>query len=201
MKIIGNTVGMGLPKPNLMQTDATKGDYVKGKEEFLSGITHSYYGVCSTASKTAAKTVEIEGFKLEEGAVVVVKFVESSGVSSPTLNVSGTGAKSMYRYGRTVTSTGTTTTGWVAGAVQTFVYDGTGWIREYWNNTTYSNVSLGHGYAVCSTAESTVAKTATLSSYVLVTGSIVAVKFINAVPADATLNNSSLATSWTPKAP
>jgi hypothetical protein len=34
-KIIGNTVGMGLPKPNLMQTDSTKGDYVKGKEEFL----------------------------------------------------------------------------------------------------------------------------------------------------------------------
>lgn len=35
MKIIGNTVGMGLPKPNLMQTDPSKGDYVKGKEEFL----------------------------------------------------------------------------------------------------------------------------------------------------------------------
>ena len=154
----------------------------------LSSITHSYYGVCSTASKTAAKTVEIEGFKLEEGAVVVVKFVESSGVASPTLNVSGTGAKPMYRYGTTVTSTGTTTTGWVAGAVQTFVYDGTGWIREYWNNTTYTNVSLGHGYATCSTAASTVDKTASLSSYALTTGGIVAVKFTNAVPADATLN-------------
>lgn len=34
-KIIGNTVGMGLPKPNLMQTDPSKGDFVKGKEEFL----------------------------------------------------------------------------------------------------------------------------------------------------------------------
>lgn len=34
-KIVGNTVGMGLPKPNLMQNDPTKGDYVKGKEEFL----------------------------------------------------------------------------------------------------------------------------------------------------------------------
>ena len=34
-KIIGNTVGMGLPKPNLMQTDPSKGDYVYGKEEFL----------------------------------------------------------------------------------------------------------------------------------------------------------------------
>lgn len=38
MKIIGNTVGMGLPKPDLMQTDPTKGDYVKGKEEFLEQI-------------------------------------------------------------------------------------------------------------------------------------------------------------------
>lgn len=35
MKIIGNTVGMGLPKPNLMQTNPKKGDYVKGKDEFL----------------------------------------------------------------------------------------------------------------------------------------------------------------------
>lgn len=35
-KIIGNTVGMGLPKPNLMQNDPTKGDYVLGKEEFLA---------------------------------------------------------------------------------------------------------------------------------------------------------------------
>ena len=32
MKIIGNTVGTTLPKPNLMQTDPTKGDFVKGKE-------------------------------------------------------------------------------------------------------------------------------------------------------------------------
>lgn len=35
-KIIGNTVGLGRPKPNLMQNDPTKGDYVKGKEEFLA---------------------------------------------------------------------------------------------------------------------------------------------------------------------
>ena len=34
-KIIGATVGSPLPKPNLMQTDPSRGDYVKGKEEFL----------------------------------------------------------------------------------------------------------------------------------------------------------------------
>lgn len=35
-KIIGVTVGSPLPKPNLMQTDPAKGDYVWGKEEFLA---------------------------------------------------------------------------------------------------------------------------------------------------------------------
>ena len=38
MKIIGNTVGTPLPKPNLMQTDPSKGDYVKGKEEFAEQL-------------------------------------------------------------------------------------------------------------------------------------------------------------------
>ena len=36
-KIIGVTTASPLPKPNLMQTDPAKGDYVKGKEEFLTG--------------------------------------------------------------------------------------------------------------------------------------------------------------------
>lgn len=38
-KIIGGTVGMGLPKPDLMQTDPTKGDFVKGKEEFAKQVS------------------------------------------------------------------------------------------------------------------------------------------------------------------
>lgn len=38
-KIIGGTVGMGLPKPNLMQEDPTKGDFVKGKDEFLKQVS------------------------------------------------------------------------------------------------------------------------------------------------------------------
>lgn len=34
-KIVGVTVGSPLPKPNLMQTDPKKGDYVKGRDEFM----------------------------------------------------------------------------------------------------------------------------------------------------------------------
>jgi hypothetical protein len=152
---------------------------------------HNYYGVCSTAAATAAKEVDIAGFELVEGAMVIVKFTNSNSASSdinPTLNVSGTGAKPIRRYGTTSVSSGTTTTGWVAGAVQVFVYDGASWIRDYWNNTTYSNASLGQGYGTCSTAAATVAKTMSLSSYSLTAGGVVAVKFTNAVPAGATLN-------------
>ena len=146
------------------------------------------YAVCSTAAATVEKTVTVDNFKLVEGAFVIIKFTNANSAANPTLNVSGTGAKPIYRYGTTAVSTGTTSSGWNAGCVQTFVYDGTGWIREYWYNTTYSNVSLGHGYATCSTAAATVAKVGTLSSYTLATGGIVAVKFTNAVPASATLN-------------
>ena len=149
---------------------------------------HNYYGVCSTGASTAAKTVTIDGFKLVEGAMVIIKFENANSASNPTLNVNGTGAYPMYRYGTTVISTGTTSTGWIAGAVQVFVYDGASWIRDYWSNSTYSNASLGQGYATCSTAADTVAKTASMSSYALITGGIVAIKFTNDVCANATLN-------------
>lgn len=147
------------------------------------------YGVCSTAAATAAKTVTVaDTFQLVEGAMVAVKFTYANSASSPTLNVNGTGAKPMCRYGTTALSTSTTTTGWYAGSIQIFIYDGTSWIRDYWNNSTYSNAGLGQGYGTCSTAAATTAKVVSLSSYSLTTGGVVAVKFTYAVPASATMN-------------
>ena len=154
-----------------------------------NAIKYNYYGVCSTAAGTAAKTVTVDNsFKLVTGVSVTIKFSDKNSASNPTLNVNGTGAKPLYRYGTTVVSTATTTSGWIAGSVQTFTYDGTGWVRDYWNNTTYSNASLGQGYGVCSTAAATAAKTVSISSYALTDGGIVSIKFNNAVPANATLN-------------
>ena len=150
-----------------------------------------YYGTCDTAAATVAKVVTLAdstGFSLTTGAVVIVKFTNANSASNPTLNVNSTGAKSIYRYGTTAASTSASTSGWRAGAVQIFVYDGSGWIRDFWENSTYSNVSLGQGYATCSTAASTTAKVGTLSSYAISTGGIVSVKFTYAVPASATLN-------------
>lgn len=47
---------------------------------------------------------------------------------------------------------------------------------------------LGQGFCTCSTAESTIAKTANLPGYVLSRGGVVAVQFTNAVPASSTLS-------------
>lgn len=149
------------------------------------------FGVCDTEAATAEKTVTVDVpfDTLEIGTTVIIKFTYANSIASPTLNVNGTGAKPIMRYGTTATSTGTTTSGWQAGAVQTFTYDGTNWVREYWYNTTYSNVALGQGYTTCSTAAGTVAKTTSLSSYSLTTGGIVAVKFTNGnTVANPTLN-------------
>ena len=71
------------------------------------------------------------------------------------------------------------------------MFNGTHWVwmgSSYDANSTYKNVTLGHGYVTCATAEATAAKVGTLSSYTLTLGGIVAVKFTYAVPANATLN-------------
>lgn len=66
--------------------------------------------------------------------------------------------------------------------------DGFPSVNVPWTDTTYTNEKLGQGYATCATAAATAAKAATLSGYVLTKGGVVAVKFDNAVPANATLN-------------
>ena len=55
------------------------------------------YGVCETAAATAAKTVTVNGFSLETGAMVVVTFTQTNSATSPTLNVNSTGAKAISR--------------------------------------------------------------------------------------------------------
>lgn len=110
---------------------------LKDAEARLHGV---YYGECSTAAATQAKAVTISGVTaLYEGLSVHVKFTYSNTVASPTLNVNGTGAKNIYRYGTAAPSTSAKTS-WQAGAVVSFTYDGTSWMMNDWLNddTTYS---------------------------------------------------------------
>ena len=149
-----------------------------------SDVTNIAYGTCSTAAATAAKVVTISGnsnWKLAAGSIITVLFNATNTAENPTLNVNSTGAKNIF-YSSTQITTSSLGYAGTANRPMTFMYDGTqyrfiGW--GYDSNTTYTNVKLGHGYVTCSTAAATTAKVASLSSYTLTTGGIVAVKFTN----------------------
>lgn len=80
------------------------------------------YASCTTAAATAAKTVNVPGFKLITGATVSIKFENAVSVDHPTLNVTGSGAKPIFYHGAAVTSNKL-----LAKTVYTFVYDGANW--------------------------------------------------------------------------
>ena len=52
----------------------------------------------------------------------------------------------------------------------------------------FDNAEQGQGYGICSTTAAITAKVVTLSNYNLQTGGIVSVRFVNDVPANATMN-------------
>lgn len=77
-------------------------------------IASSAYCTCGTAAGTKAKEANLQnsssnGFILATGVTIHVKFTYSNTVADPTLNVNGTGAKSIMRYGTTAASTSTKT--------------------------------------------------------------------------------------------
>jgi len=133
----------------------------------LNGI---YYGTCSTAQATKAKVAILNnpsGFKLLTGTMVIIKFTNASAAATMSLklqdNTSGTAvdiseAKNLKLYGTSDMSSTTTTNGWRAGATVPFVYDGTNWVRFFWENTTYYYTS-----AYCTTGATTAAKVASHS--------------------------------------
>lgn len=153
-----------------------------------------YVGTCSTDAATVEKTITVESFPTVNsnpliGTLIGVKFSATNTASTPTLNVNNLGAKNIW-YSNAIYTAKSNIAGY-ANRYTYFMWDGTYWV---WlsggidNNTTYTNVALGQGYASCTTAESTIAKTAALSSYTLTANGIVSIKFTNAVPASSTLN-------------
>ena len=149
------------------------------------------YATCSTAADVAEKIVTVDdpNWKLEVGSMITVEHEASNTASNVTLNVNGTGAYPIWYNGSEYTSTSSTYAGHNTRPI-TYLFNGTHWV---WLNIGYypstpTNPSLGHGYGTCTTAEATLAKTSTISSYTLTTGGSVSIKFTNAVPANSTLN-------------
>lgn len=88
----------------------------------INAAPDKQYGICSTAGNTAAKTVAIPSFQLRTGGHITVGFANGNLVSSPTLDVSSTGAKPVTWRGAPLSSAFIP-----VGGVYEFVYTGTAW--------------------------------------------------------------------------
>ena len=118
--------------------------------------TNVAYGTCSTSAGTAAKVVNLDitnsGWKLNIGSVIIVKFSSTNTASNPTLNVNGTGAKSVYFNTSKITSSYVNRAGY-ANRVIKYVYDGTYWVFMGWNyHVDYSTMSSSEASAGTSTS-------------------------------------------------
>lgn len=84
---------------------AKAGGYTGTYEQFcalmasIGKLRHIWTGVCDTAKSTAAKEVTLDdsdGFSLTVGNCILIYFKNPNGAQNPTLNVNGTGAKSVH---------------------------------------------------------------------------------------------------------
>lgn len=130
--------------PNLTVTDNgvldAKGLKIRGDslDQLFSTNIHTHtnasmgqaFGTCSTAAATAEKTVSIDGFQLENGAIIPIYFSYTNTATSPTLNINNTGAKAIYYNNAAIADRNADQ---VHSGVMTFMYDGTNYriISEY----------------------------------------------------------------------
>ncbi len=98
---------------------------------------HDFIYTCSTASATQAKTVELSGFTLYTGASIRVVFTNGNSKALPTLNVNGTGAKTIavQRMGGSIVQLSTEYGGrnqgaymWASNTVLDLYYNGAYWL-------------------------------------------------------------------------
>lgn len=151
-----------------------------------------FYAECSTAVNVVAKVVSCDGFVLEPGAIIAIRFASTT-TTAPTsgnitLNINGTGAKNIVPKENNVVYSYTWAWYFSNNRTWLFVYNGTYFICLNQDNNTVNPESFGIGYATCSTAATTPAKVAVFSGYILRKNGIIAVKFTYAVPANSTLN-------------
>lgn len=133
------------------QVDAKIGD--KADKTLVS------YCSCSTASATALKEVIApEGWELEAGRIIAVKFVNTNTAQNPTLKVGDAETKYLYYNDAAVTTDNLFAAG-EQDRVTLYMYDGT---RFVWlghsldNNTTYEDMSAAELLAGTETAQRSV---------------------------------------------
>lgn len=152
-----------------------------------------YVCTCATAAATNEKVVTPVGgtFELYNGVMIAVKFTYTSTASAPKINVAGTGAKSIWINGQTLTWNDSTFSG-RANYYNYYIYDGTYWVwaGSTGDNNSTTNIEARDVIAYCSTGAGTAAKTAAMSYFVLRAGVVIKIRnnTANTATASVTMN-------------
>lgn len=101
-------------------------EYIK-TDNGIHAIASSAYGICDDLASTQIKTVNIPGFKLEEGVTIHVKFENGNTASLPKLNINNHANEDIDIESVSGVSIDTLE----PGAMLTLTYDGTAWIKDY----------------------------------------------------------------------
>ena len=113
---------------------------------------------CATAAATQEKVVTApDTFALTAGAFLAVKFTYSNTASGPTMNVNGTGAKSIISYGSTAPPA---SYAWKPQQTVLFVYDGTNYVSLTIQNATTTYYGLARLSSSTSSTSTALAATA-----------------------------------------
>lgn len=105
----------------------TVAGFMSATDKIKLNNVSDYYGTCDTASTTQAKVVTCSDFVLTEGAHIRVLFTNAQDYNgAPTLNVNGTGAKTV----RYISGTNAPRYIWSKGELVDFTYNGTYWIMH-----------------------------------------------------------------------
>ena len=123
------------------------------------------YLECSTAAATAAKVVSLEDYVLNTGSSIYIKFTNQNTADAPTLNINGTGAKSIYYKNTRVLDNGLTNN-----IIYHMIYDGTNWVIV---NDIDDTIPSGSS----STGASTSAKVASINGFIAYPGAKVDIIF------------------------
>lgn len=100
-------------------------------------VGSSLYGLCESGAGDEIKYVELEGFDtLIDGITVHICFKNSNTAKNPKLDVNGTGAKDIFKFGDERPGTNEETS-WVSGSVLSLTYTGAGWYINDWQNAIY----------------------------------------------------------------
>ena len=140
-------------------TTSTAG-FMSAADKTKLEATNVAYGTCSTAAATAAKVVTLSGntnWKLTVGSIVTVTYTYTNTAVNPTLNVNGTGAKSICLGSAVITTSNLNYAGLAQRPIN-YMYNGAQYVVTGWggdNNTTYAAMTA----AEATTGTTTTART------------------------------------------